>query len=180
TGNPVKRTGNRVWGNPSMIYPCAPGGPDDYVTITITGDAWESIMAVIGRADLIGDERYTTPDSRNKRVEEIEAMISSWTSTRTKREVMETMAGLGIPCGMVQNTVEMLSDPHLRAREMVVDVDDPLRGRYQAFGCPVKVSENPIKMTPAPTLGQHTGEVLASLLDMPEREVARLRKAGVI
>ena len=180
TGQPVKRTGNRVWGGPSLVYPCAPGGPDDYVTITIAGDAWDSILAVIGRADLIGDERYATSEARSQRLDDVEALISAWTATGTKREVMATMAELGIPCGAVQDTVELLEDPHLRAREMVIDLDDPKRGTYQVLGCPIKVSTHKVTISPPPLLGEDTEQVLSTLLNYTPADVQRLRANGVV
>ncbi|MBM3948818.1 MAG: formyl-CoA transferase [SAR202 cluster bacterium] len=179
-GNPVKRTGNRVWGGPSLVYPCAPGGPDDYVTITIAGDAWDSILAVVGRADLIGDERYATSEARSQRLNDVETLISTWTATRTKREVMATMAELGIPCGAVQDTTELLSDPHLRAREMVIDLNDPKRGTYQVLGCPIKVSTHKVAVTPPPLLGEDTEQVLSTLLGFTSEQVQRLGTNGVV
>ena len=179
-GQPVERSGTRVWGSPSVVYPCFPGGPDDYVTIAIAGDAWDSILAVIGRPDLIGDPRFSTIEARSKHYNEVENLITEWTSTKTKAAVMETMTELGIPCGMVQSTAELLSDSHLRARQMIVDVKDPIRGDYQAIGCPIKVSDNPVTVTPPPLLGEHTDDVLKSLLNISEAEVVQLKNDGIV
>jgi formyl-CoA transferase len=180
TNEPMVRAGNRVWGAPSVIYSCHPGGVDDYVTLYIGGDAWDSLLALIGRADLIGDERYATADARSERQDEVEAMISAWTSTRRKHDVMADLTELGIPCGAVLDTREILDDPHLRAREMVVDVDDPNRGTYPAFGCPIKLSSNSVSVRPPPLLGEHSTEVLSTILDFDREELARLEDRGVI
>jgi formyl-CoA transferase len=180
TDEPMARAGNRVWGAPSVVYPCHPGGPDDYVTIYIGGDAWDSLLAICGRADLIGDERYSTAEARSERQDEVEAIVSAWTSTKLKHDVMTDLTDLGIPCAAVLDTREVLDDPHLKAREMVVDVDDPNRGTYKAFGCPIKISSNTVAVRPPPLLGEHSVEVLSSILDIGAVEIERLERDGVI
>ena len=180
SGRPEERSGNSVWGSHSIVYPCQPGGPNDYVSMYVGGEAWDSLMAVVGRSELIGDERFATAEARSERIDEVDAIISEWTSARTKHEVMATLADLGIPCGVVQDTAELLADPHLRAREMVVDVEDPTRGSYPALGCPIKLSANPVEVAPPPLLGQHTREVLSSLLKLDQQELDELAEAGAI
>ena len=180
TSEPLARMGNRVGGQPSMVYPCRPGGPNDYVTIYIGGEAWDSLLAIVGRADLIGDERYTTPKARLRHVDEIETFIAGWTSSHTKRDVMAALNDVGIPCGVVQSTREVLEDPHLRARDMVVELSDPNRGAYPALGCPIKISSNTTTVTPPPLLGQHSEEVLSILLGLDRQRLDTLKAAGVI
>ena len=180
TDQPVQREGNRIWGLPSMIYPCKPGGPNDYVALVLAGDSWDSLLALADRADLIGDERYATHQARGERTREVEEIITAWTRTRTKQEVMRALAEAGIPVGAVQDTREVLEDPHLVAREMIVDVDDPARGQYKIIGCPIKIDSNEGDIKPPPLLGEHSEEVLSSMLGMPENELAELRAANVI
>jgi formyl-CoA transferase len=180
TGQPVKRGGNRAWGGPSMIYPCHPGGPDDYIAVVLAGDGWDSLLALMGRGDLIGDERYSTQEARHQRPREVEELVGSWTRTKNKHELMQMLAELGIPCGAVQDTCEVLRDPHLKAREMILDMDDPARGEYQVIGCPIKINSNPVKVTPAPLLGEHSGSVLSELLGYDDEQINGLRKSGVI
>ena len=180
SNEPVVRSGNRAWGGASFVYPCRPGGPDDYVALYLQGDAWDSMLALMGRADLIGDERYATDDRRKERGPEIEKIVSGWTKTKTKFEILKEVTDLGIPCGAVQDTLEVLHDPHLRAREMVVSLDDPVRGEHLALGCPIKIRSNKVEIEPPPLLGQHSKEVLAELLDMKENDLAELEARGVI
>ncbi len=180
TGLPVERQGNTAWGGPPMIYPCKPGGPDDYIAIVLAGDSWDTILALAGRADLIGDPRYSTSEAREQRPDEVEEIITSWTRSITKYEAMRTLTELGIAAGAVQDSCEVLRDPHLRAREMVIDIQDPARGEYQVIGCPIKIEGNDTPATPPPLLGEHTEETLTTLLGMTAKDVARLRKKGVI
>lgn len=179
-GKPLARSGNRIWGAPSMIFPCHPGGPDDYIGLVLSGDSWDTILAVAGRAELIGHERFATHEARCEHAAEVEEIISGWTSTITKREAMELLVPLGVACGMVQDTREVLDDEHLRTRDMVVEMDDAERGRYIALGNPIKIASNDVDIEPPPLLGEHAGEVLGSLLGLDDGDIARLRCDGVI
>lgn len=177
---PVVRNGNRSWGGPSLIYPCHPGGPNDYVALILAGDSWDTLLALAGRSDLIGDERYATKEARDQRPDEVEAIVSSYTMTKGKHQVMAELAELDIPCGAVQDTSEVLKDPHLKAREMLVDMQDPARGNYVVMGCPIKISSNQVQIKPPPLLGEDSDEVLSSLLGLGEQELESLRTSGVI
>ena len=179
-GKPLARSGNRIWGAPSMIFPCSPGGPDDYIGLVLSGDSWDTILAVAGRAELIGDARYATHEARCENADEVEDIISGWTRTITKREAMDMLVPLGVACGMVQDTQETLEDPHLQARDMVVRMDDAERGEYLALGNPIKVASNDMSVERAPLLGEHSAELLGSLLGLGDADVARLRDGGVI
>ncbi len=180
TGAPAGRVGNRVWGNPSVVYRCSPGGPSDYVSISFGGEAWDSLLAIMGRADLIGDSRYDTQAARSRRPEEVESIVVAWTQRHTKEHVMGVMADAGIPCSAVLDTRELLDDPHLIERRMVMEVDDVHRGNYKTIGCPIKTSLGESAISPPPLLGEHTHEVLSSLLKLDSKAIADLEEANVI
>ena len=72
---------------------------------------------------------------------------------------MKLLGDAGVPCGATLDTGEVLTDPHLRARDMIVDVEYPTRGTYQTVGCPVKLSNSPAQVKRPPLLGEHTAEV---------------------
>ena len=180
SGLPAERKGNTPWGGPPLIYPCKPGGTDDYIAIVLAGDSWDTILALADRADLIGDPRYSTHEARAEHPDEVEEIISAWTRTITKHEAMRTLTELGIAAGAVQDSCEVLRDPHLKAREIVIDMRDPARGDYQVIGCPIKVEGNDVQVTPPPLLGEHTEEMLTTLLGMDLREVTALREEGVV
>ena len=90
------------------------------------------------------------------------------------------MGDAGVPCGATLDTGEVLVDPHLRARDMIVDVDYPTRGTYQTVGCPIKLSDSPAEVTRPPLLGEHTDGVLNALCGVSPDEVKRLRERGVV
>ena len=180
TEAPAGRVGNRVWGNPSVVYPCRPGGQNDYVSISFGGEAWDSLLAIMGRADLIGDQRYDSLAARRSRPEEVERIVTSWTGRHTKAEVMRVLTDAGIPCAAVLDTREILNDAHLIERQMVVEVDDPRRGVYRTLGCPIKTSYGEPEISPPPMLGEHTRDVLSSLLDLDSGTLAYLERAKVV
>jgi formyl-CoA transferase len=92
---------------------------------------------------------------------------------------MKILAEAGVPCGACQDTGEVLNDPHLRARDMIVEVEHPVRGRYVTAGNPIKLSASPTHITTAPLLGQHNKEILQEL-GYREAEIAALREEGTI
>ena len=81
------------------------------------------------------------------------------------------MGDAGVPCGACQDTGEVLADPHLKAREMIVDIDYPTRGTYQTVGCPIKLSDSPAEVSRPPLLGEHTGALLGSLCGVAPGDV---------
>jgi len=179
-GKPVERTGNQLGpGVPGTTYRCAPGGPNDYVFIFAQQQMWHPLLRAMGREDLIGDSRYDTADARVENREEVNTFIEAWTSRKTKYEVMEILAGAGVPCGACQDTGELLNDPHLRARDMIVEVEHPVRGNYLSAGNPVKLSASPTRITSAPLLGQQNQDILQEL-GYQEADIAALREEGAI
>jgi formyl-CoA transferase len=178
-GKPLQRAGNQLNAVPATTYRCAPGGPNDYVMVLAQQQMWHALLKAIGREDLIGDARYETAETRAQHVNEVNAVIEAWTSKRNKYEVTKILAAAGVPCGAVQDTGEVLNDPHLHAREMIVEVPHPVRGSYLTAGNPVKLSASPTKIESAPLLGQHNQEVLTSL-GYGEADIAALKAAGAI
>ena len=124
---------------------------------------WHPLLRAIGRDDLIGDARYETAEARWRNKSEVDALVEGWTSARDKHEVTKILARAGVPCGACLDTGEVLSDPHLRARDMIVELEHPVRGRYVTVGNPIKLSASPTKITPAPHLGEHRRDVLREL-----------------
>ena len=93
---------------------CAPGGPNDYVWIMTSRanpEHWARLCKVMGREELINDPRFATPAERVKNDAELDAIITEWTTPRTKHEAMEQVGGAGIPAGAVLDTMELKNDP---------------------------------------------------------------------
>jgi formyl-CoA transferase len=180
-GAPMPRRGNQMGrGIPSTTYPCAPGGPNDYAFITAQQQMWPAFTAAIGRPELAADPRFATEEARWENRAALNPIIEEWTRARSKHEVMRILGEAGVPCGACQDTGEVLADPHLKAREMIVDVDYPTRGTYQTVGCPIKLSDSPVEVSRPPQLGEHTEALLQLLCGVDPAETRRLREDGVV
>jgi formyl-CoA transferase len=185
TGEPLRRTGNKsaASGGYSDLIRCKGDGSNDGVYLILPPDNPEMFKAaaqVIGRPDLLTDERFATPPARSRNAAALSEIIEGWARTRDKRAVMQAFAEKGIPCGAVLDTAEVLADPHLRERGTVFDLDHPTRGSYSMIGCPVRLSDSPFAATPAPLLGEHTESVLTAIAGYTPAQVQHLREKRVI
>jgi formyl-CoA transferase len=179
-GRAMPRTGNQLGAAvPGTTYRCHPGGPNDHVFIFVQQQMWHPLLRAIGRDDLAGDARYETADARWQHRDAVDALVGEWTSRRSKHEVMRILAGAGVPCGACLDTGEVLSDPHLLARDMIVEIDHPVRGKYVTVGNPIKLSASPTAIGPAPLLGQHRHEILREL-GYGDAEIEALAEDGAI
>jgi formyl-CoA transferase len=182
TNTVVERSGNRLsYAAPTDTYPCHPGGPNDYVYLmTTTPEMWRSLLRIIGREDLREDPRYTDQAERNTRFNEVYAFIRVWTEKHDKFTVMKKLGEAGIPCGAVFDSQNIMTDPHLRERGMIVTIQHPTRGTITMPGCAVQLTDSPVKVQPAPLLGQHNAEVYGELLQLSSDAVEQLAKDGVL
>jgi formyl-CoA transferase len=185
-GRPMERPGNQLGHTvPGTTYACArsdggPGGPDDYVIVLCQPQMWPGMVKTLGRPELADDPRFKTADARWENRDALNAIVEEWTRQRSKYEVMQLLGDAGVPCGACQDTGEVLADPHLKAREMIVDIDYPTRGTYQTVGCPVKLSDSPAEITRPPLLGEHTADLLRDLCGLDPDAVNRLKQEGVV
>ena len=123
---------------------------------------------------------YKTASDRWANRVALDAIVTEWTSTRTKHEVMKLMGDAGVPAGACQDTSEVLADPHLKARDMILDLDYPPRGAFKTVGCPLKLSDSPASITRPPMLGEHTESVLGELCGVQPEDVKRMKKDGIV
>lgn len=122
TGKAAGRGGSKVVGinnAPMGLYPCAPGGPNDYVYIMTSRanpDHWDRLLKVVGREELIGDSRFATPMDRVSRETEVDEIIATWTRGRGKHDAMRAVGEAGIPAGAVLDTMELQNDKSFEDR----------------------------------------------------------------
>jgi crotonobetainyl-CoA:carnitine CoA-transferase CaiB-like acyl-CoA transferase len=168
---------------PSALYPCKPGGPNDYVyvfTSRANPEHWTRLLKVIGREDLVGDPRYDTNQARSQRAAEVDEIIAQWTRQHSKEEAMRIIGEAGVPAGAVFNTLELMNDPSLAERGIMQTVEHPTTGTYKMPAWPVRFDGKPPRVKPSPLLGQHNAEVLGGWLGIGTAEIDALRTEGII
>ncbi|MDO8432934.1 MAG: CoA transferase [Candidatus Binatus sp.] len=182
TKKPTPRVGNRLGGaGPGDLYKCAPGGDNDYCYVLCTNfEMFENLCKAMGQPEIAQDERFKEPKERAKHVEELTAIITGWTGKHTKHEVMRMLGEAGVPCGAVLDSVELLNDPHMKERGMIVTINHPVRGEFTMPGCPVRLEHSPVEVKSAPLLGQHNSEVYGDMLGLGAGQLDDLKREGII
>jgi formyl-CoA transferase len=170
-----ERLGGRMEGiAPSNAYPCADGTS---IIVAGNGDAiFQRYMATIGRPDLAADPELQTNAGRWRRRDELDAAIGQWSIQHDRDEALKLLDAAGVPSGPIYTAADICADEQYAARNMVqhfnVDTGGP---EPQTVGFPGIVpviggASLPIR-TIGPDLGEHTAEVLASVLGMSDDEI---------
>src|SRR5262249_14133070 len=152
------RTGNRDPACvPQGVYPCQ--GDDTWVALSVrNADEWRRLLTVLGRED---ETQLDVLEVRRAHARQIDGWITEWTLRHTHRNAMLELQRAGIPAGAVLTNADLLSDPHLAAREFFVTVDHPDTGPFPYVGFPFKLSGTPPAVRRAgPSLGEHNREIL--------------------
>ena len=155
---------------------------DGYVAIaTANNSLFEKFCKVINRTDLMADERFRDNKGRKTNEEAINKIVGEWTGTLTTAEICEILDKAQVPVGPILGIDQLVEDPHLREREMLVGIDHPTEGRIEFPGNPIKYSKTKIDVfEPAPLLGQDTEEILARWGGFSADEIQALKKDEVI
>ena len=185
TGKAAERGGSKVVGvnnAPMGLYPCAPGGPNDWVYIMTSRanpDHWDRLLKLIGREDLIGDPVYATPADRVAREPEVDAIIAAWTKRHTKHEAMRMVGEAGIPAGAVLDTAELNADTSFETRGIMQTMVHPVHRPFKMPGWPVRVDGKTSRVKSSPVLGADTATVLQQWLGLSAADVEGLKAEGV-
>src|SRR4029079_18713187 len=182
-GASVPRAGNASGGGqPGWIVKCKgwETDPNAYVYFITQAAVWGSICELIGKPEWKDDPSYATPNARLDKIPQIFDTIEEWTKTLDKFEVMDLCNPLNIPCGPILSMKELAEEPSLRATGTVVEVDHPKRGKYLTMGNPIKLSDSPADVRRSPLLGEHTEEVLRTIVGLSDAEIQAARQQGAI
>ena len=174
------RTGNGD--NPFVsLYPCAPGGPNDYVFVmAVNPRMWNAVCRALGQPELLSDPRFSTAHARHENRQLLFDEIESWTRVHTKKQCMSALADEGVCASQVYETKELFTDPHLLERDFVHEVEHAVHGKVQLLGWPARMSKSRVDIEAAPLLGEHTDEVLAEDLGLSVEALSKLRSEGSI
>jgi crotonobetainyl-CoA:carnitine CoA-transferase CaiB-like acyl-CoA transferase len=180
-GIPIRTGNRRLRLTPFNSYKAK----DGYVVICSAADShWTALVKAMGREDLVEDARYKRLDHRMQNADEVDALVESWTMTKNKQEVVDILVQAGVATGPVATIPEVLADPQLKHRGMIVDLFHPELGKVQgavAHDIPVKLSESKGSLDlPAPYLGAHNEEIYGKWLGYSPEEVRKLKEEGTI
>jgi formyl-CoA transferase len=175
----VPRAGNDSGGGQlgNAIH-CKPHGPNDWLYVVVQEAVWEGLAKRIGGEALVKDARFAKIADRRKNQNEMWQIITDFAKHYTKREFMAILNPLDVPCGPIMSTEDLANDEHVRGRDMWVELDHPQRGKWWNVGMPIKLSDSPADIQRSPLLGEHTDEVLKSVLGYDDAKIASLKQAG--
>jgi CoA:oxalate CoA-transferase len=178
TGRIPPRAGNRQAGLSSAPYN-AFQTQDGWAAIhVVTEQHWQNLLRAMGREDLLDDPRFNTNPARTENTLETEAVVTAWTATQTKAQVVAAAKRYKIPAAPVRDAVEVMNDAHMHERGMLQRINHPSLGEIVVPNSPLRLhGAEKVAPVPSPSLGQHNEEVYGEWLGM---DVAELRAAGAI
>ncbi|MGI5876039.1 MAG: CaiB/BaiF CoA transferase family protein [Dethiobacteria bacterium] len=157
---------------------------DGYIVVGAPSDEnWVTLLKVMGREDLIGDQRYNILERRALNSAEIEEIVSNWVAKLGRKEAVQLLQDAGLPASLVRYISEVLEDEELAERGMISEIihpQGPIEG-YRAANSPMNFSESPAELNePAPYLGAHNEEIYGRLLGFSPEEIQKLKEKEII
>jgi crotonobetainyl-CoA:carnitine CoA-transferase CaiB-like acyl-CoA transferase len=174
-----ERTGSTLPGIvPSNIYPSKDG---KYVVLAANGDnIFQRLLKVMGRDELVGDERFLTNEGRCQHEAFIDALIQEWVGGQNLAQCLQLLNDNGIPVGPIYNAKDMIEDPHFGEREMIVEMDHPDVGTLRVPGIVPKLSKTPGELKwLGPAMGEHNIEVLKGI-GLTDEQIEAMTSKGII
>lgn len=139
------------------------------------------LCAAMGVPDRAKDERFATNQARIQHRDALNAILMPVFRGRPKRHWIDAIGAVGVPCGPVNELEEVFAEAQVQERQMVVKMPHSQRSAMPLLANPIKFSETPIEyQLPPPTLGEHTAEVLSTMLGYDENRLHELARQGVI
>ncbi|MCI8454390.1 MAG: CoA transferase [Lachnospiraceae bacterium] len=180
TGKVPLKNGNRYTSS-------APGGgyhtKDGYCVINGSAPKfWAMLCEIMGKPELLEDERFKTNALRVQNREELDPIVEAWTKTMTTDEVIDTLLPKGFACAPILNLDQVVANEQISgARNMFPEIDDPEVGKMRFTNSAIKMTTGgPEIRCPAPVLGQHNEEVYRDWLGYGPERLAELKEQGVI
>jgi CoA:oxalate CoA-transferase len=155
---------------------------DAYIIAPIGNDKlWKGFCKAINREDLTESEMYLTNQSRTNNRDALLEIVEPIMLQKTSEEWIELFELNKLPYSPINTIDQVVNDEQINYRKMIVEIDQPKVGKMKILGSPFNMSETPgVVSTPAPLLGEHTDEVLKSLLNFDQEKLDALRKKEII
>jgi crotonobetainyl-CoA:carnitine CoA-transferase CaiB-like acyl-CoA transferase len=142
---------------------------------------FERLCVMLGQPALSKDARYTTAEARSQHLPELMQQVQEWFAARTYAEAEQALEAHQVPYSRIMSMADIFADPHYQERQMLIDVPHPTLGALSQPGVVPKLSRSPGRISHAgPALGEHTDDILGSLLGLSAAEVVALRQEGII
>jgi len=156
--------------------------PRSWVQISASGDTqFERLAVAIGQPSLLAEPRFAEMLLRDENNDELIAVIAEWVAARTAQEVEDVLERHGVAAARIQNIEELMAHPQVVAREDFITINDDVFGELLLANVLPRLTRTPGRIErPGPRLGEHTGEILGGLLDVPDGELQALRQSGVV
>lgn len=165
---------------PHNVYRCA--GPDEWISISIGNDEeWQGLCDAICQPELKEKREFFTRDARHENAEELDRVISAWTSDKTYYDAMHILQAHGVPATPSFKAEHLFTDPHVAQTGAIEEVDHPFLGVRKTITPPYRLSKTPaVVRGSAPLMGGDNEYVFGELLGLPATEIARLEAERVI
>jgi crotonobetainyl-CoA:carnitine CoA-transferase CaiB-like acyl-CoA transferase len=175
------RDGNRVpHMAPHGVFRAA--GEDRWIAVAVEDDAaWVRLAGAVGRPELAADPRYATLAGRKRHEDEVEAIVTAWTSTRSPEDGTAALQAAGVAAFTAATNRDLAEDPHLNERRFFVELPHPEVGVRKHAGVPWRMSASDDRVrAAAPCVGADTDAVLRDVCGYSDGEIAALRAGGAL
>ena len=168
-------------GHPSLVpYQSFPGSDGSFILGCANDGLWERLCKAMGRSDLLEDPRFKTNTDRVEHRAECVETLNQIFQEKTVAQWVDVISEAGVPCGPINRVSDVVNDPQVLSRDMVVDMPHPNVPDLRVPNSPLKLTETPPSIRrPPPLLGQHNEEILEES-GYSQEQIGRLREKGVI
>ena len=154
---------------------------DSFVAISTANDSlFAKLAKMMGREDLIDDPKFCRNILRKQNVDEMDEIVGAWAAQYTADELVTMLDEAKVPAGKMNTVFDLLKDPQIRARGMLIEQEIPGVGTYEFVGNPIKLSETPVDTSRrAPELSEHAEEIL-TMCGYSKEKIAELQANGTV
>jgi|TARA_B100001971_G_scaffold207682_1_gene228223 crotonobetainyl-CoA:carnitine CoA-transferase CaiB-like acyl-CoA transferase len=154
---------------------------DGWVILAAGNDAmWIRMCQALNKPEWLKDSRFSTRDARSENRSFLEQELVAWFGNRDMKEAVDYLSSFSVPCAPVNNVEQAAQEPHLHEREILVEVPDPVAGKIHVAGKMIKFSRTPMVVGSAPTVGQHTEEILRDIASYSQDQISAFQDEGVV